>query len=202
MPLKHKLLETRMFWGKYLCTFTLPLHLHSGVCYCSFCETVLNELMQYRRCYSLIHKRVLSWTHWTNLQGLKEHCSIYVALIFDQISYICLMPKPWWTQAQHPRSTLLPMTKWSLFAWCSPRCLDVYLERENTLDCRPAPCGFQTRRDFHMTKADQGQKSKDISIYMPLTTVLRENKIKQNKTLHTFVRTLFLLTYTYFYFYL
>ena len=57
--------------GKYLCTFTLFLHLSSGVCYWPFCEIVLNELRQYRRCYSLIQKWVLNWTHWTNVQGLK-----------------------------------------------------------------------------------------------------------------------------------
>jgi len=48
--------------------------------------------------------------------------------------------------------------------------------RTDSQVCRPAPYRFHTRWDFHMTKADQGQKSTSLFICMPLKIDLSERK--------------------------
>lgn len=71
-----------------------------------------------------------------------------------------------------------------------PKASDVQLTEANSLLCRPAPCGFQTRMNVHLTEAEQEQKSTDLSIYMLLQTGLRERNYNSVFShIHLFLRT-------------
>lgn len=178
--------------GKYLCTFNLFLHLSSGVCYWAFCEILLNGLVQYRRYYSLIQKWVLNWTHWTNVQGLKAALFLLCSTNIWSNKLYTSDVKVLVDTGTVPQKHSAPNEKVEASLHNAPQCFWMRTSnRARSQVCRPALCGFQTRRDFHMTKAEQGQKCIGLSIYTPLKRDLSERK----KTTD-FVRTLFLFPFT------